>query len=79
MAILIPDNKKKGNLHVKIGPINDDKACPTPFETELKIAKVPNQPDHSSGGIASEMIEYPTGNTQPRPAPLNILETTNIV
>ena len=67
-----------GNLHEKIGPRKEDNPCPAPFEMELKIAKVPNQPDLSSGGIASEIIEYPTGNTHPNPAPLAILEITNI-
>lgn len=45
---------------------------------ELKIARVPNHPDLSSAGIASEIIEYPTGKTYPYPAPLDTLEITNI-
>jgi hypothetical protein len=68
----------KGNLHPYIGPINDDNACPVPLEMELKIANVPNQPDLSSGGIASDIIEYPTGKTHPNPAPLSILLKINI-
>ena len=54
---LIVAKRINGNLQPKIGPIKDDKACPVPFEIELKIANIPNHPDLSSGGIASEIIE----------------------
>ena len=40
------------------------------------MANVPNQPDLSSGGMASETIEYPTGKTHPNPAPHATLEIT---
>ena len=78
ITILITESKKKGNRQVNIGPIKDDNACPIPFETELRIANVPNHPDRSSGGIESEIIEYPTGKTQPSPAPESILEMMSI-
>jgi hypothetical protein len=76
-TILIIASKRKGNLQEKIGPKKADRPCPAPLDMELKIARVPNQPDLSSAGIASEIIEYPTGRTHPNPAPLKTLEITS--
>ena len=54
---LITESKRNGNLQVKIGPKNEESPCPIPLDIELRIAKVPNHPERSSAGIASEIIE----------------------
>ena len=71
-------DKKVKAIEEKIENLKSRNIDTYDIEIELNIAKVPNQPDRSSGGIASDIIEYPTGKTHPNPAPLNILEIINI-